>query len=53
MNLSEETWSNLKDEIEASIDKDPNITDVIVNYQLKENKGTKNILTYSVKLTDI
>jgi len=52
MNLSEETWSNLKDEIETSIDNDPNITDVIVNYQLKENKGTKNILTYSVKISN-
>mgnify|MGYP005828157603 FL=1 len=52
MNLSEETWSNLKDEIETSIDNDPNITDVIVNYQLKESKGTKNILTYSVKISN-
>tara|TARA_R110000822_G_C15123920_1_gene474323 strand:- start:571 stop:729 length:159 start_codon:yes stop_codon:yes gene_type:complete len=50
MNLSEETWSNLKKEIETSISKDSNITDVIVNYQLKESKGTKNILTYSVIL---
>ena len=40
MNLSEETWSNLKEEIETSISKDSNITDVIVNYQLKESKGT-------------
>ena len=52
MKLSEETWSQLKEEIETSITKDPNITDVIVNYQLKENNGTKNILTYSVKIAD-
>ncbi len=51
MNLSEETWCNIKEEIEASISKDPNITDVIVNYQLKESRGTKNILTYSVKIS--
>jgi len=46
MNLSEETWSQLKEEIETSVSKDPNITDVIINYQFRENKGTKNILTY-------
>lgn len=52
MKISEETWSQLKEEIETSVSKDPNITDVIVNYQLKENNGTKNILTYSVKIAD-
>jgi len=53
MNLSEETWSELKEEIEASISKDSNITDVIVNYQLKDSRETKNILTFNVKFTTI
>ena len=53
MNLSEETWSQLKEEIETSISKDSNITDVIVKYQLKEGRETKNILTFNVKFETI
>ena len=50
MELSKETWSQIKEQIEFSLIKDPNITDVLINYQIQETIGTKHILSLSAKI---
>jgi len=37
-------WESLRIEIEELIEQDKNITDVSINIQVKEIKGTKNFL---------
>tara|TARA_R110000868_G_scaffold16803_4_gene74530 strand:- start:7743 stop:7931 length:189 start_codon:yes stop_codon:yes gene_type:complete len=51
MKLNHAAWQDLKDRIEVFLDVDPNITDVIINYQVKESKkGNKNFLKMDYKI---
>tara|TARA_R110000824_G_scaffold67353_6_gene174381 strand:- start:5630 stop:5800 length:171 start_codon:yes stop_codon:yes gene_type:complete len=54
MKLSNAAWKQLKDRIEVFLDVDPNITDVMINYQIKESeRGVKNFLKLDVKIDKI
>ena len=38
MAIGETLWSDLKTDIEKLLSKDPNITDVIISYQVKKTE---------------
>ena len=44
MKVNESLWEALKNTIEMHTEQDPNITDVLINYQVKESNGVKNII---------
>lgn len=50
MKVNESLWEALKNTIEMHTEQDPNITDVLINYQVKENTGVKNIIKLNATL---
>ena len=53
MKLNNAAWQQLKDKIESFLEYDPNITDVMINYQIKiVDKGLKNYLKMDIKIED-
>ena len=51
--INQAAWDKLKLQIEYHINKDPNLTDVKINYQLKIPKyGTRNYLNLSAKIDE-
>ena len=53
MKLNNAAWQQLKDRIESFLEYDPNITDVMINYQIKiVDKGLKNYLKMDIKIED-
>ena len=49
MIVRRETLIDIKDIIERHTKADPSITDVIINYQLKESDRPKNFLNIQIK----
>jgi hypothetical protein len=49
MIVRRETLIDIKDIIERHTKDDPSITDVIINYQLKESDRPKNFLNIQIK----
>ena len=47
MNINKASWEEIREQIELSLQEDSNITNVIVNYQVKETSKSKNILTFN------
>ncbi len=47
MNINKASWDEVREQIELSLQEDSNITNVIVNYQVKETSKSKNILTFN------
>ena len=47
MNINKASWDKLREEIELSLSEDYNITNVIINYKIKEANKSKNILTFN------
>ena len=47
MNINKASWEELREKIELSLKEDSNITNVIINYQVKETSKSKNILTFN------
>jgi hypothetical protein len=50
MKVNESLWDALKSTIEMHTNQDHNITDVLINYQVKENNGIKNIIKLNVTI---
>jgi hypothetical protein len=51
MKLNNTAWNNLKEQIQMHIDKDSNLTDITINYQIKEPTfGSRNYLNLNAKL---
>ncbi len=50
MRVNESLWDALKSTIEMHTKQDPNITDVLINYQVKESNGVKNIIKLNATL---
>ena len=50
MKVNKSLWDALKSTIEMHTDQDHNITDVLINYQVKENNGIKNIIKLNVTI---
>ena len=50
MKVNQSLWEALKNTIEMHTEQDPNITDVLINYQVKENTGVKNIIKLNATL---
>ena len=47
MNINNASWEEVREKIELSLQEDSNITNVIINYQVKETSKSKNILTFN------
>ena len=47
MNINKASWEEVREQIELSLQEDSNITNVIINYQVKETSKSKNILTFN------
>ena len=47
MNINKASWEEVREQIELSLQEDSNITNVIINYQVKETTKSKNILTFN------
>ena len=47
MNINKASWEEVREQIELSLQEDSNITNVIVNYQVRETSKSKNILTFN------
>ena len=47
MNINKASWDEVREQIELSLQKDSNITNVIINYQVRETTKSKNILTFN------
>ena len=47
MNINKASWDEVREQIELSLQEDSNITNVIINYQVKETSKSKNILTFN------
>tara|TARA_R110002110_G_scaffold378387_1_gene588828 strand:+ start:357 stop:512 length:156 start_codon:yes stop_codon:yes gene_type:complete len=50
MKVNNSVWDALKSSIEMHTEQDANITDVLINYQVKENNGIKNIIKLNVTI---
>ena len=50
MKVNQSLWEALKNTIEMHTKKDHNIKDGLINYQVKENTGVKNIIKLNVTL---
>ena len=50
MKVNNSVWDALKSTIEMHTEQDTNITDVLINYQVKENNGIKNIIKLNVTI---
>jgi hypothetical protein len=50
MKVNNSLWDALKSTIEMHTEQDHNITDVLINYQVKENNGIKNIIKLNVTI---
>ena len=50
MQVNNSVWDALKSTIEMHTNQDNNITDVLINYQVKENNGIKNIIKLNVTI---
>jgi len=49
MAIGETLWSNLKTDIEKLLSKDPNITDVIISYQVKKTERGRQYANIKIK----
>tara|TARA_R110001606_G_scaffold18560_1_gene69519 strand:- start:102 stop:254 length:153 start_codon:yes stop_codon:yes gene_type:complete len=49
MKVNQAAWDELKKLIEHCTDQDSNITDITINYQVKEVKELKNYLHLNIK----
>jgi len=47
MNINKASWEEVREKIELSLQEDSNITNVIINYQVRETSKSKNILTFN------
>ena len=47
MNINKASWEEVREKIELSLQEDSNITNVIINYQVREASKSKNILTFN------
>ena len=47
MNINKASWEEVREQIELSLHEDSNITNVIINYQVRETSKSKNILTFN------
>ena len=47
MNINKASWDEVREQIELSLQEDSNITNVIINYQVRETSKSKNILTFN------
>lgn len=47
MNINKASWDDIREQIELSLQEDFNITNVIINYQVRETTKSKNILTFN------
>jgi hypothetical protein len=47
MSINKASWDEVREQIELSLQEDSNITNVIVNYQVRETSKSKNILTFN------
>ena len=47
MNINKASWDEVREQIELSLQEDSNITNVIINYQVRETTKSKNILTFN------
>ena len=50
MKVNQSLWEALKNTIEMHTEQDHNITDVLINYQVKESNGVKNIIKLNATL---
>ena len=51
MQVNQRAWDNLKKQIEMHLDKDSNLTDIAINYQIKKPTfGSRNYLNLNVKI---
>ena len=50
MNINSAAWQQVKDSIEEHINNDPMISDVSINYQIKDLGKTKNYLKLNVNI---
>jgi len=52
MEINSKAWSQLKKDIEKHLKNDPLISDVSINYQIREKKvgQLKNILRFNIKI---
>jgi hypothetical protein len=50
MRVTREELLYIKHQIEKHIGKDPSLTDVIINYQVKKTEGAKNFLKLDINI---
>tara|TARA_R110000851_G_scaffold74423_3_gene164217 strand:+ start:412 stop:570 length:159 start_codon:yes stop_codon:yes gene_type:complete len=50
MKLNKSAWEKLKSNIEEMIEIDSSITDVSINYQLKETEFQKKYARFNIKI---
>ena len=50
MKLNKAAWEKLKSNIEEMIEVDSSITDVSINYQLKETEFQKKYARFNIKI---
>ena len=51
--INKEAWDKLKKQIDYHLEQDPNLTDIIINYQLSIPEiGTRNYLKLGVTIRD-
>tara|TARA_R110000823_G_C15865915_1_gene493686 strand:+ start:961 stop:1119 length:159 start_codon:yes stop_codon:yes gene_type:complete len=51
MKLNNTAWDQLKEQIQMHLDADANLTDIIINYQIKDRTfGSRNFLKLNAKL---
>ena len=48
MKLNNAAWVELKTRIETLLESDTNITDVSINYQVKQTKGERNYAKFNI-----
>ena len=48
MRVTREELLYIKQQIEKHTSKDPSLTDVIINYRIKETEGVKNFLKIDI-----
>ena len=53
MNINKASWDEVREQIELSLQEDSNITNVIVNYQVRETSKSKNILTNRLEMLSL
>ena len=50
MKIDNKTWEDIRYTLELHLANDSNITDILIDYQLKKTSGVKNYLKINARL---